>query len=408
MVSDDWLEIDRVLQQFSEYSQGAPLNLAVARKIRELYDLYEFSPAGYLKLDKNGRIRSANLTAAFMLKTYRSELIGKSFYPFVIRKYRDELYLHLRNLFKEKKPQTCQLQIKGPNNMAHWVRLDSLNDHDTRKQPQSRTTMLDINEQKRAHEAEKLARMMLDAKVVELEQKIQELDQFAYSASHDLKAPLRAIQNYSHFLFEDLFESLSGEQKKYLEGLKVAAGQGQKLIDDLLAYSRISRTKIKAEKIDIPAMINEVKSFLDLSSDIDLSVQSKWPLLETDHMLLSQILKNLISNAVKFNPSTTKRVDIGWKQANTNGYIEIFVRDNGIGFDPQYQKQIFDIFKRLHTNKDYEGTGIGLAIVKKAAFELGGMVRVESAAGKGSTFYVSLPKSKLKESVNGIVRKDDF
>jgi len=408
MASDDWLEIDRLLQQFSEYSQGAPLNVAVARKIRELYDLYEFSPAGYLKLDKNGRIRSANLTAAFMLKIHRSELIGQSFYPFVIRKDRDELYSHLRNLFKEKKPKTCELQIKGPKNMAHWMRLDSLYDQDTHKHPQSRTTMLDINEQKQAHEAEKLARMMLDAKVGELEQKIQELDQFAYAASHDLKAPLRAIRNYSDFLYEDLFESLSGEQKQYLNGLKVAAGQGQKLIDDLLAYSHISRTSINAEKIDMHEIINEVKSFLNLPPDINLSVQSKWPLFETDHMLLSKILKDLISNAVKFNPSTHKRVDIGWKQANTNGYIEIFVRDNGIGIDPQYQRQIFHIFKRLHTNKEYEGTGIGLAIVKKAAFELGGSVRVESAPGKGSTFYVSLPKLILKESVKGIGRKDGF
>jgi PAS domain S-box-containing protein len=249
----------------------------------------------------------------------------------------------------------------------------------------------DITEIKQARESEQLAQMQLAAKVAQLEQKNQELEQFAYAASHDLKAPLRAIVNYSQFLYEDLAESLSGEQKQYLDGLKAAAGQGQKLIDDLLAYSRIDRVKIQAERVDMPAMINEVKSFLNLPADVDLNVQKDWPVLETDPIMLSQILKNLVDNAVKFNTSGSRRVDIGWRNSNKNGCIELFVRDNGIGIEPQYQQQIFAIFQRLHTTREYDGTGIGLAVVKKAALELGGEVRVESTAGEGSTFYVELP-----------------
>jgi len=249
----------------------------------------------------------------------------------------------------------------------------------------------DITEVKQAHEAEQLAQMQLAAKVAQLEQKNQELDQFTYAASHDLKAPLRAICNYSDFLCEDLAESLGGEQKRYLEGLKAAAGQGQQLIDDLLAYSRIGRVLVKTEKVDMPAMINEVKSFLNLSSDIDLIVQNDWPLLETDTLLPTQILKNLVANAVKFNHNAPRRVNIGWNQSEKNGCIELFVRDNGIAIDPRYQRQVFGIFQRLHTAKEYDGTGIDLAIVKKAASELGGVVRLESTPGEGSTFYVELP-----------------
>jgi len=249
----------------------------------------------------------------------------------------------------------------------------------------------DITEIKQAQAAERLAQMQLAAKIVQLEQKNQELDQFVYAASHDLKAPLRAISNYSDFLQEDLGGSLSGEQKRYLEGLKTAAGQGQALIDDLLEYSRVGRTERKAERIDMPPMINEVKAFLNLDPEIDLTVQKDWPVFETDRLLLMQILKNLVGNAVKFNHSDTKRVDIGWRQTNANGFIEIFVRDNGIGIDPQYQQQVFGIFQRLHTENEFEGTGIGLAVVKKAAMELGGEVRVESTQGKGSTFYVEIP-----------------
>ena len=249
----------------------------------------------------------------------------------------------------------------------------------------------DITDIKQAREAEQLAQMQLAAKVAQLEQKNQELDQFAYAASHDLKAPLRAIRNYSDFLYEDLADSLSGEQKQYLEGLKNAAGQGQQLIDDLLGYSRIGGVPVKTERVDMHAMINEVKSYLNLSSDIDLNVQNNWPVFEADPMLLLQILKNLVANAVKFNTSALKRVDIGWRQPDKNGCIELFVRDNGIGIEPQYQQQIFGIFQRLHTGREYEGTGIGLAVVKKAVLELGGAVRVESTQGEGSTFFVELP-----------------
>ena len=166
----------------------------------------------------------------------------------------------------------------------------------------------------------------------------------------------------------------------------------------MLEYSRIGRAEVKADKIDMPAMINEVKAYLNLSSEIDLTVQKDWPLLETDHLLLMQILKNLVGNAVKFNHRARKRVEIGWRQPDKNGSIEIFVRDNGIGIDPQYQQQVFGIFQRLHTDKEFEGTGIGLAVVKKAAMELGGEVRVESTPGKGSTFYVEIPEKMIEDS----------
>jgi len=254
----------------------------------------------------------------------------------------------------------------------------------------------DVTEFKQAQEAERLAQMQLAAKIIQLEQKNQELDQFVYAASHDLKAPLRAISNYSDFLQEDLGESLSGEQKRYLEGLKTAAAQGQVLISDLLEYSRVGRTELRAERIDMPAMLNEVKAFLNLDPEIDLNVQKDWPVFETDRLLLMQVMKNLVGNAVKFNHSASKRVGIGWRQPNENGSIEIFVRDNGIGIEPQYQQQVFGIFQRLHTENEFEGTGIGLAVVKKAAMELGGQVRVDSAPGQGSTFYVEIP-AKMTE-----------
>lgn len=119
------------------------------------------------------------------------------------------------------------------------------------------------------------------------------------------------------------------------------------------------------------------------------------PVFHAEKFLLRHILNELISNGFKFNRADIKRVEVGWQPASDNG-IEIFVRDNGIGIDPQYQEQIFKIFKRLHTDSEYDGTGIGLAVVKRAVKKVGGKLRMESSVGRGSTFYVSLPKTILE------------
>jgi signal transduction histidine kinase len=145
------------------------------------------------------------------------------------------------------------------------------------------------------------------------------------------------------------------------------------------------------EAADVPGVVGEIRSLLDLPAEVEIIVDTQWPDISVDRTLLKQILQNLISNGVKFNKRNPKRIEIGW-QAASAGTIDIFVRDNGIGIEPQYWKQIFRIFQRLHTDRAYEGTGIGLAIVQKAVNKLGGSVRLESEPGKGSTFTLRLPR----------------
>jgi len=137
--------------------------------------------------------------------------------------------------------------------------------------------------------------------------------------------------------------------------------------------------------------LKEVKSMLRLPSDVEMIVADNWPVVTADRTLLMQIFQNLISNAAKFNKSPKKCIELGWQNGQEDR-IEIFVRDNGIGIEPRYAEQIFRVFQRLHTQQAYEGTGIGLAVVKKAAVHLGGKVRLESAPGKGSTFFVEIPR----------------
>jgi len=129
----------------------------------------------------------------------------------------------------------------------------------------------------------------------------------------------------------------------------------------------------------------------------NLVIAQNWPRFRSERFLLRQILLALINNGLKFNDADIKRIEIGWQAVADHG-IEIFVRDNGIGIDPQYQQQIFDIFRRLHTESEYEGTGIGLAVVKRAVQRIGGKLRLESAVGEGSTFYINLPNSLIENN----------
>jgi light-regulated signal transduction histidine kinase (bacteriophytochrome) len=194
-------------------------------------------------------------------------------------------------------------------------------------------------------------------------------------------------------LREDLEESLDGDQKAYLDGLNRAVLQGEELVGDLLAFSQVGKQSGPIETIDAGVFLQKLIATLNLSSEIEVVMGNNWPTIEADPVLLQQIFHHLIINAIKFNPLFRKRVELGWLLAD-DGRYELFVRDNGIGIEPRHHEQIFHVFKRLHSREDYKGTGLGLAIVKKATGKLHGSVRVESKPGKGSTFFVALPKTQ--------------
>lgn len=244
----------------------------------------------------------------------------------------------------------------------------------------------DITERKRAEE-------QLQLYTAKLEETNAELSQFAYVVSHDLKTPLRAIRNYADFLCEDLEETLGNEQKAYLQRINQAVREANALIEDLLRLSRIDRLSTDIETLEVGSFLRSLLASLDLSTDVQIMMQDDWPTLEIAPVLFRQIFQNLIGNAIKFNASLQKRIELGW-QAVRDDYYELFVRDNGIGIDPSHQNKIFHVFERLHTKEEFEGTGIGLAIVKKAVSKLGGSVRVESTPGEGSTFFVRLSRDQ--------------
>jgi PAS domain S-box-containing protein len=220
----------------------------------------------------------------------------------------------------------------------------------------------------------------------------QELDQFAYVASHDLKAPLRGIANLSQWIEEDLGSTLAGEGKAHMALLRGRVQRMEALIDGILQYSRAGRMRTKPEKVDVGVLVNDVIELISPPAKIAVNVMPGMPTIETERVPLQQVFINLIGNAVKHAGTETPRIDVTWNEKPGGTYIEFAVKDNGRGIAPQYHDRIFAIFQTLEARDRVEGTGIGLSVVKKIVESHGGRVWVESDVGKGATFRFLWPK----------------
>ncbi len=225
-----------------------------------------------------------------------------------------------------------------------------------------------------------------------LELSNQELDAFTYSVSHDLRAPLRAINGYSDFLLEDYFDKLDREGKRFLDVIRNNASKMDRLITDMLNLSRISRAEMRMAAMDMgrvaQAIFHEVAT-ADEQDSFELEVE-ELPTVLCDYALMKQVWINLISNALKYSgKSAIKKIQIGSRQEE-NEWI-FFVKDYGAGFNPKYQDKLFGVFQRLHRDEEFKGTGVGLAIVQRIVHRHGGRVWADAEEQKGATFFFSFP-----------------
>ncbi len=218
----------------------------------------------------------------------------------------------------------------------------------------------------------------------QLKKSNQELEQFAYITSHDLKAPLRAIANLSEWIEEDLQDKLDDDTRNYLNLLRGRVHRLENLINGLLAYSRVGRIKTEPKRVVVAKLLAEIIDLLDVPSNFEIDIQGTMPVLMTEELPLQQVFTNLISNAVKHSDRDTGIITIS--AVEREEFYEFSVADNGKGIDPKYHDKIFTIFQTLDARDERENTGIGLAIVKKAVENQGGEVTVESQPGVGTTF----------------------
>jgi signal transduction histidine kinase len=227
----------------------------------------------------------------------------------------------------------------------------------------------------------------------QLQAAYEELEGFAYAVAHDLKAPLRTIDGFGHLLSEALSDRSDAQSAAYLARIRRGALKMAALIEDLLAYSRMERRALTPQSIELDKLIaEEIEEIAPEQDAARPDIRMNVPAIElhVDVEGLSLIVRNLLENAVKFSRAAAlPRIDINARSIAER--VELVIRDNGIGFDMQYQEQIFKLFHRLHRDDEYHGTGIGLALVRKALERMNGTIRAESEEGAGATFIVELP-----------------
>jgi PAS domain S-box-containing protein len=260
----------------------------------------------------------------------------------------------------------------------------------------------EIAQRKKIEDELRRAQKMLQSHAIDLEtqvaertarlrETIGELEAFSYSVSHDMRSPLRAMQGYSDALLDDYAGKIDETGQEYLNRIKRAASRMDLLIQDVLAYSRVSQTEIPLKPVSLEGVVRDIiQNYPTLQSKrARITIATALPTVIGHEAYLTQAVSNILTNGVKFvAPGVFPEIEIG--AAEEGEFVRVYFKDNGIGIAPEHRNRIFQIFGRVYSEKQYEGTGIGLAIAKKAAERLGGSIGVTSEVGKGSCFYLLL------------------
>ncbi len=360
-------------------------------------DLIELLPEAIIISDKTGLIRGVNSAATQLFGYSKEVMLGlgiDDLTPAAIRhkhhKMRADYYAEPKLRSMGSPPWLYAVNSDGVEFPAS-ISLGYLRNNDNLYIVSAirDMTAFEQREEKLKHTVDLLARSN------------QDLNDFAYIASHDLKEPLRGIHNYSQFLIDDYSDKLDEDGQGMLKTLSKLAQRLEDLISDLLEYSRIGQIKLDVKDVDANKVVNDIRESLEIRMnelDIIFTVPEALPVVYCDQVMVSGIFRNLVTNAMKYNDKENKIIEIGTvnhEDKKVKGHVTFYVKDNGIGIREKHHKAIFRIFKRLHGRDKFGGgTGVGLTNIKKIIERHGGKIWIESSFGSGTTFYFTLPMAK--------------
>lgn len=342
---------------------------------------------GLIIIDKLGTIQSFNPAAERIFGYSKNEVIGKNVKMLMPAPYKAEHDSYLSNYLESRNPKVIGKgrQVEGKKKNGSVFPMDlGVNEMHVDGNLMFVGTIKDISAQKKAESS-------LKKYIHDLKRSNQELDDFAYIASHDLKEPLRGLSNNAQFLKEDWKETLDKRAIKRIDRIIFLSQRMEQLVNDLLYFSRLANQDLAIKRVSIEKALKEVLSMMEITiaeNNVKVHISKKMPMVVCDSVRIKEVFRNLITNAIKYNDKKNKVIEIGAINQET-----FFVKDNGIGIPERFYTDVFRIFKRLTIEEDQtRGTGVGLTFVKKIVERHNGTIWIESEMNKGSTFYFTLPQ----------------
>lgn len=382
-----------LLQGFSEFSHDLTERSESEAKYR---GLLEAAPDAMVVVDPTGKIVLLNRQTERLFGYLRDELVSQPITNLVSEGFADRLLADALRSEKDERAQQigAGLELTGRRKNGSVFPIEVMLSPLASSQGILVTAAIrDISARKKA-EAHLQAEAQLGQKVAELKRSNEELAQFAYIASHDLQEPLRMVASYTQLLAKRYKGKLDSDADEFIAFAVDGASRMQRLIQELLAYSRVGTSKLDSVEISTEFVLEQV--LLNLSAAIQASgalvTHDPLPSVLGDETQLIQLFQNLVGNGIKYHGAEAPQIHLSAAKNGQNSWT-FSVKDNGLGIDPQYFERIFGMFQRLHTREEFAGTGIGLAICKRIVERHGGKIWVESQRGEGSTFRFALAES---------------